>query len=58
MPVRSFVLGPAAAQQGWQQQRMQALNRVADPLAENDPIRNPDFRDDYMHADGSINECV
>lgn len=56
--MRSLVLGPAAAQEGWQQQRMQALNKVADPLHEDDPIRNPEFRDDYMHADGSINECV
>jgi len=54
-------LEQAAAQQApWQtqlqNQRTQVLNRVADPYRDNDPIRNTEFREEYMHADGSINE--
>ena len=55
-PVHSVLLSPVAGQRGWHQQRTEALNRVADPLQDDDPIRNPDFREDYLHADGSINE--
>eukprot|EP00277_Geminigera_cryophila_P010837 CAMPEP_0179452056 /NCGR_PEP_ID=MMETSP0799-20121207/36018_1 /TAXON_ID=46947 /ORGANISM="Geminigera cryophila, Strain CCMP2564" /LENGTH=134 /DNA_ID=CAMNT_0021247749 /DNA_START=27 /DNA_END=431 /DNA_ORIENTATION=+ len=56
-------LEQAAAQQvPWQtqlqNQQTQVLNRVADPYRDNDPIRNPEFREEYMHADGSINERV
>jgi len=54
-------LGQAAAQQApWQtqlqNQQTQVLNRIADPYRDNDPVRNPQFREQYMHADGSINE--
>lgn len=57
------MIGQASAQQApWQMQlkdqQMQVLNRVADPYKHNDPIRNPEFREEYMHADGSVNERV
>jgi len=56
------MIGQASAQQlPWQMQlkdqQMQVLNRVADPYKHNDPIRNPEFREEYMHADGSVNSA-
>ena len=36
----------------------QQLNKVADPYQEGDPIRDPGFRQEYLHDDGTINECV
>ena len=54
--VCSAALGHAAAQVPVR--NMQALNKVADPYREGDPIRDPSFRGEYMHDDGTINECV
>ena len=58
-----MLLGQAAAQEGFQRLRQQhtqaltqALNKVQDPYHDNDPIRDPAFREEYMHPDGSINE--
>ena len=60
LAVLAVALGQAAAQAQYipeaQMAPVQQLNKIADPFRENDPIHNPDFREVYMHADGSVNE--
>jgi len=51
-----FFFGSALGQAAAQKTATQMLNRVADPYQADDPIKDPGFRDEYMHADGSINE--
>jgi hypothetical protein len=41
-----------------QQKSTQQLNKVEDPYQDGDPIRDPGFRKEYLHDDGTINECV
>ena len=41
-----------------QHKSTQQLNKVEDPYQDGDPIRDPGFRKEYLHDDGTINECV